>query len=144
MGHLSDRLGPGRVLAVTGLACGIGYALISQVTEPWQLLAIFAVLIGLGMSTHDVVTLSTVARCFDKRRGMITGVVKTGTAAGQMLLPVLTAFLVAAIGWREAAAGLGLAAAAILVIAAILISIPVKPVEARTVLQGQMLVWGLP
>ena len=55
MGHLSDRLGPRRVLAVNGFAYGIGYALMSQVSEPWQLFAIFTVLIGLGMSVSMVV-----------------------------------------------------------------------------------------
>ena len=76
MGHLGDRLGPKPVLAATGLAYGLGFALISQIGEPWQLFLIFCIFIGLGLSTHDVVTLSTVARCFDKRRGIMTGVVK--------------------------------------------------------------------
>lgn len=136
MGHLGDRLGPRRVLAVTGLAYGIGYALISQVTEPWQLFVIFAVFIGLGMSTHDVVTLSTVARCFDKRRGMMTGVVKSGTAAGQMVLPVFAAFLIAAIGWRSTALALGLGAVVSLLIGAFLIGIRVKPAETSASTSG--------
>ena len=127
MGHLGDRLGPRVVLAVTGLAYGLGFALISQINEPWQLFLIFGVFIGLGLSTHDVVTLSTVARCFDKRRGMMTGVVKTGTAAGQMVLPVLAAFLIASFDWRTAAWTLGVGAACSLLIAAFLVGLPVKP-----------------
>ena len=84
MGHLGDRLSPRLMLAINGILYGLGFALISQVSEPCQLFARFAIFIGLGMSTHDVVTLSTVARYFDKRRGIMTGVVKTGTAAGQI------------------------------------------------------------
>ena len=124
LGHLSDRFGPRPVLAATGVLHGLGFALISQVGEPWHLYLIFGLLIGLGMSTHDVVTLSTVARWFDKRRGMMTGVVKTGTAAGQMVLPVLTAFLIADIGWRAAAITLGLGASFFLLIAALLMKRP--------------------
>jgi MFS family permease len=130
MGYLGDRLGPKRVLATTGLAYGIGFALISQVGEPWQLFLIFSIFIGLGMSTHDVVTLSTVARCFDKRRGIMTGVVKTGTAAGQMLLPVAAAFLIAMIGWRSSAWILGGGAAFALLVGAFLMSPPVPSTTA--------------
>ena len=136
MGYLGDRLGPRLMLAINGILYGLGFALISQVSEPWQLFAIFAIFIGLGMSTHDVVTLSTVARCFDKRRGIMTGVVKTGTAAGQMVLPVLAAFLIATIDWRSAAMLLGLGGALALLFASILIGVPVKPAGPGTAAGG--------
>lgn len=90
-GRLTDRFGPRRVLSVTGLAYGLGYALMSQVTEPWQMFAIFGTLIGMGLGTHDVVTLSTVARWFNARRGTMTAVVKVGTAIGQVVLPIAAA-----------------------------------------------------
>ena len=73
LGHLGDRFGPKPVLAVTGLSHGIGFALISQISEPWHLFLIFGVFIGLGMSTHDVVTLSTVARWRLWRAGSTSG-----------------------------------------------------------------------
>lgn len=125
-GRISDRYGPAVVLATTGLLYGVGYALISIVGEPWQLVAIFGIFIGLGLSTHDVVTLSTIARWFGPRRGMMTGVVKVGTATGQMVLPLVTALLMVAVGWRYAALALGYAAAAILLIAAFWMDSPPK------------------
>jgi len=124
LGHLSDRYGPKPVLAMTGLLHGLGFTLLSQVTEPWHLFLIFGVFIGLGMSTHDVVTLSTVARWFDKRRGMMTGVVKTGTAAGQMAMPLIAAFLIAGWGWRTATLTLGIGAAFFLLAGALLMKVP--------------------
>ena len=117
-GRLSDRYGPTVVLGATGMIYGVGYALISIVGEPWQLVALFGVFIGLGLATHDVVTLSTIARWFGPRRGMMTGVVKVGTALGQMALPPLAALLMAVVGWRYAALTLGYAAAAFLLLAA--------------------------
>ena len=117
-GRISDRYGPTVVLCTTGLLYGVGFALISIVGEPWQLVALFGLFIGLGLATHDVVTLSTVARWFGPRRGMMTGVVKVGTATGQMVLPPLTALLITAIGWRYSALALGYGAAALLLIAA--------------------------
>lgn len=118
-GRLSDRYGPTPVLAWSGLLFGAGYALISVVGEPWHLFVLFGLFIGVGMSTHDVATLSTIARWFVRRRGMMTGVAKVGTAAGQMALPPLTALLIAGLGWRSAALALGVGAAVVLVAAAV-------------------------
>lgn len=118
-GRLSDRYGPTAVLGTTGLLYGIGFGLISVIDEPWQLVALFGIFIGLGLSTLDVVTLSTIARWFERRRGTMTGVVKVGTAAGQMALPPLTALLMAGLGWRNAVLVLGVAAAVLLSAAAL-------------------------
>ena len=125
-GRLSDRYGPRLVLGFTGLMYGLGFILMSQITQPWQLLMIFVVFIGLGMGTHDVVTLSTVARWFPNGRGFITGLVKLGTAAGQMILPPITAFLILTYGWRSSLVILGLFAAITLLAAAMLMSRPAK------------------
>lgn len=123
-GRLSDRYGPTRVLAATGVLYGLGYMLLARIDAPWQLFAICGSLIGLGLSTHDVVTLSTVARWFEARRGIMTAVVKLGTAAGQMAVPPLAALLIAGLGWRPAAMLLGAAAAVLLLAAALMVKSP--------------------
>ena len=128
-GRLSDRYGPTAVLGTAGLLYGIGYGLISAVDEPWQLVALFGIFIGLGLSTHDVVTLSTIARWFERRRGAMTGVVKVGTATGQMALPPLTALLMAGLGWRNAVLALGVGAAVLLLAAALSMK---RPPESRS------------
>jgi len=123
-GRLSDQLGPGWVLGVTGLLYGLGYALLAGITEPWQLFVVYGLFVGVGMSTHDVVTLSTVARWFDKRRGMMTGLAKVGPAGGQVLVPPLAAFLIVGFGWRSALVVLGVGSAVLLVAAAALMRKP--------------------
>lgn len=123
-GRLNDRFGPKIVLGVSGVICGTGFALISQISEPWHLFVLFGLFIGIGMSTHDVVTLSTIARWFENRRGMMTGVVKSGTAVGQVVVPLIAAFLIATQGWRSAVVILGVAAAVLLVFAASLMKLP--------------------
>lgn len=129
-GRLSDRYGPARVLAATGILYGIGFVLLSQVSEPWQLFAICGTFVGLGLSTHDVVTLSTVARWFEARRGIMTAVVKVGTAAGQVIVPPLTALLISGMGWRPAVIVLGFGAVALLIgAAAIMKSPPIRHVQ---------------
>ena len=123
-GRLSDLYGPRIVLSVSGIVFGIGVASISQISAPWHLFLIFTMFIGVGMATHDVVTLSTVARWFVRRRGMMTGVVKVATAIGQISLPAVVAALIAAFGWRDAIMVTGFAAAILLFGAAQLVRRP--------------------
>ena len=82
-GRLNDRIGPRVLLMVSGISFGIGYLLMSRIQALWQLYLLFGILVGIGLSTHDVITLSTVARWFVTRRGMMTGIVKVGTGVGQ-------------------------------------------------------------
>lgn len=117
-GRLNDRFGPRWVLSVSGACFGLGYALMYYMSAPWQLVALYGGLIGIGLSTHDVVTLSTIARWFKHRRGMMTSVVKIGTACGQIVIPLVAAALIAAFGWRLASLLLGCGAGVILVLAA--------------------------
>ena len=123
-GRLSDLYGPRIVLSVSGIVFGLGVASISQISAPWHLFLIFTMFIGVGMATHDVVTLSTVARWFVRRRGMMTGVVKVATAIGQISLPAVVAALIAAFGWRDAIMVTGFAAAVLLFGAAQLVRRP--------------------
>ncbi len=100
-GMLNDRIGPRIILTISGLVTGVGYMLMSQLSAPWQLYLVYGLLIGIGFSTHDVNTLSTVARWFTRRRGMMSGVVKIGTGCGQLLAPIVAAAMIARIGWRH-------------------------------------------
>ena len=114
-GQLTDRFGPRWVLTATGVTTGIGYLSMSAMTSPWHLLVSYGLLVGLGFATHDVATLSTVSSWYPLRRGLVTGIVKTGSACGQILVPLLVTFLVVTWGWRNAFASLGFLAAVLLV-----------------------------
>lgn len=107
-GRLNDRIGPRIIMIVSGVALGGGYLLMSQVAELWHLYLAYGVMVGVGMSTQDVVTLSTVARWFVARRGMMSGLVKVGTGIGQLLVPLAAAALILVQGWREAYVAIGL------------------------------------
>ncbi|MEM7210436.1 MAG: MFS transporter [Pseudomonadota bacterium] len=126
-GQLSDRFDPRVVLTVTGILFAFGYTMISQATEPWQMFLLFGLFIGAGLATHDVVTLSTIARWFEKRRGIMTGVVKTGTAVGQFALPPTCAALILWLGWKDAMIVLGVIAGTWLLIGASLVKPAPKP-----------------
>ena len=64
----------------------------SKSSEVWHLFLIFIFFIGIGLSTHDISTLSTIAKWFESKRGLMTSIAKIGTAMGQMVMPPLIAF----------------------------------------------------
>ena len=100
-GKMNDRIGPKVIIVASGILLGIGYLLMSRLQALWQLYLLYGVLVGIGFSTHDVITLSTVARWFIKRRGMMSGIVKVGTGSGQFLMPLIATLLITAYGWRN-------------------------------------------
>ena len=120
-GRLSDRFGPRWVLVASGSIYACGYALLSVMTTPWHAIMLFGIAVGIGMSTHDTVTLSTIARWFNTKRGRMTGVVKVGTACGQITVPLVAALLIAEFGWRQSFLFMGLVALFLLLAAAWLI-----------------------
>ena len=117
-GRLTDRIGPRLVMTVAGVCMGLGYVLMRSLGTPIQLYVAIGVLVGLGMSAQDVPTLSTVARWFVRRRGMMTGVVKVGTGVGQLVFPLAVGALVIAYGWRNAYLWMGVVVLLAIVLAA--------------------------
>lgn len=123
-GRLNDRFGPRLVIAGAGLGYGLAFALMSWMSAPWHLFVLFGTGIALGLGTHDVVTLSTIARWFDTRRGIMSGVVKSGTALGQIMVPPLAALLLLSFGWRNTLLILGVGGIALLLLAALAMERP--------------------
>ena len=100
MGGAVDKFGPRAVLAITGILFGLGYSLLFRMTEVWELYLYYGLLVGVGMAAHDVGTLSTIARWFKRRRGLMSGIVKAGAGVGQAVVPIAAATLIAGPGWR--------------------------------------------
>jgi MFS family permease len=115
VGRLNDRFGPRALMTVSGVFFGLGYFLMSRLESVWQLYLFFAIIFGIGLSTVDVIALSTIARWFIKKRGIVTGIVKVGTGAGQMTIPLLASILIIHYGWRRSCVIIGVAVLVILV-----------------------------
>lgn len=105
-GAVVDRYGPRLTLIVGGFCFGLGYLLMSGVHGLWQVY-LFYIILAVGMSTSDVVALSTIARWFVKKRGTITGIAKIGTGIGMMVMPLLAGYVIENYGWRPAYIVLG-------------------------------------
>ncbi|RCG25011.1 MFS transporter [Sphaerisporangium album] len=101
---LMDRLGMRRVVASALALVALGSGLTVFMTTSWQLVACWGVLVGLGTGSMALVFVATVTdRWFVRHRGVVTGVLTAGGAAGQLVfLPVL-AWLAEGPGWRTAA-----------------------------------------
>jgi MFS family permease len=115
VGRLNDRIGPRKLMTVTGIFFGAGYLLMSRLDAIWQLYLFFGIVFGIGLSSIDVIALTTIARWFVKKRGFVTGIVKVGTGAGQMTIPFWASILVIRYGWRYSCVIIGAAVLAILV-----------------------------
>ena len=99
MNHFGIRAVVTVALAVT--ASGILLSL--AMTEVWQLILLWGFVIGIGTGMTALVLGATVAvRWFDKRRGLVVGMMTASTATGQLVFLPMLASVTEAIGWRSA------------------------------------------
>ncbi len=99
-GRLGDRFGPKVVLTAGGFLMGAGYILMSQTNSIWQLYLFYGVMVGIGLSPTFVIPMSTTARWFVKRRGMVTGIVLAGAGLLKTTSPPVVSWLISSYGWR--------------------------------------------
>ncbi|WP_213455013.1 MFS transporter [Rhizomonospora bruguierae] len=101
---LMDRFGLRHVVAGALVLVAAGSGLTVLMRSSAELILCWGVLVGLGTGSMALAFVATVTgRWFVRRRGLVTGVLTAGGAAGQLVfLPVL-ARLVESHGWRPAA-----------------------------------------
>ncbi|MFC2005073.1 MFS transporter [Chloroflexota bacterium] len=100
-GRLNDKFGPRILLTVCGLFAGLGFLLMSQISTIWHLYLFFGVLIAIGNSGFWSPIVSTLARWFVKRRGMVIGIAASGAGLGRTIMPLLATWLISIYGWRN-------------------------------------------
>jgi MFS family permease len=115
LGRMNDRFGPRLVMTFSGFLVGLGLICMSRLNAAWQIYLFYGFFFGLGLSSVDVIALSTTARWFLRRRGIMTGVVKVGSGAGQLLIPLTASVLIAGYGWRTSYAIIGVLAMLLLI-----------------------------
>jgi len=109
-GWLSDKLGPRVIVIFFGSFFGISFLLMSQMTSLWQFYVFYGIIASVGLSVTSAPIMSTVARWFSRRRGLMTGIVQTGLGIGGLIFVPLTGWLILNYGWRTAYGILGLIA----------------------------------
>jgi len=114
------RWGIRKVATVALGAVAIGALLTTRMTEPWQMILLWGVVVGIGTGSMASILAATVAnRWFVRRRGMVLGLLTAASATGQLIfLPVL-ASLAVSVGWRAVSITIAAGAVAVIPIAAI-------------------------
>jgi MFS family permease len=110
MGRLTDTLGPRIVIVIFGSFQGISYLLLSRVNTLWQYQLNYALISAIGASTITAPVMATVARWFDKRRGLMIGIVQTGLGFSGLIFAPLVAWLTLTHDWRYAYTVMGIIA----------------------------------
>ncbi len=100
VGGVTDRFGSRIVMTLCGFLLAIGYLLMSQVNALWQLYVFYGGVIGIGMSGSFITLTSTVARWFIKRRGIMTGIILSGSGIGGLIAPPVATRLISTYHWR--------------------------------------------
>ncbi|MEV7398417.1 MFS transporter [Aeromicrobium sp. NPDC092404] len=112
---LMDTFGIRKVTTVALLMVSLGSGLTVFMTESFQLLITWGVLIGLGTGSMAMVFAATIAnRWFIERRGLVMGILTAGGATGQLVFLPIVAALADHVGWRTAS--LTIAGSALLVV----------------------------
>jgi MFS family permease len=111
---LMERFGIRRIVMVALVLVSAGSGLTVLMRTSWQLVLLWGVLVGLGTGSMALGFVATITgRWFVKHRGLVTGVLTAGGAAGNLVfLPVL-AWLTTNHGWRTAALTVSAAALAV-------------------------------
>lgn len=100
---LMNRFGV-RAITLVSLAMitgGMGLSVLMR--ELWQLVLLWGVVVGIGAGLSALVLAATVAtRWFERRRGLVVGLLTASSATGQLIVLPLLAQVVEAVGWRAA------------------------------------------
>jgi len=114
-GWALDRYGPRIIILLMGLFTGFSLLLTSQTNSSWQLLITYSLLLSVGTGAMYVVTVSTVSRWFDEKRGFALGIASSGAGLGQVVMAPFATYLISNFGWRKSYIVMGLIASLIVV-----------------------------
>jgi len=100
---LMGRFGLRRVVCTALLLVAAGLALATRMTRLWHLFVLWGVLLGVGSGLLALVLGATVANTwFERRRGLVLGILTASSATGQLIFLPIVASLIQHYSWRVA------------------------------------------
>ncbi|HWI46931.1 MAG TPA: MFS transporter [Rummeliibacillus sp.] len=103
MAAFVERFGLKNVMLASMLLLSFGLGLTFVMTQEWQLILIWGVIIGIGSSLFLTVLSTQIAnRWFVKHRGLAVGILTAATATGQLILLPVLATLIENYSWHYA------------------------------------------
>jgi len=98
---LMVRFGLRRIVIGALALLATASALSSLMTQPWELVVTWGLMVGLGTGSVGLVLGATVVnRWFETNRGTVMGLLTASNATGQLIFLPLFGILIARIGWR--------------------------------------------
>jgi sugar phosphate permease len=123
-----NRYGPRRIMAASAVLIGLGTLATVTIKHPWQLFALWGVLVGVGTGIIAIVLGATVVqRWFYAHRGLALGLLTASAATGQLVFLPFLAKLVVDHGWRSSV--ITMATLALLIAPLALLLMRDRPVE---------------
>lgn len=109
-GKLSDRYGPRVLVSAGGLMMGVGFVLMSQISQLRDAYVFWGLFMGLAFGCFISPLISTIPRWFVQKRGMAVSIQTTGFGIGAVISPLLAQTLISSYGWQHAFVILGVIA----------------------------------
>lgn len=123
---LQERYGIRRVVAIALALIAAGSGLTVFMTASWQLVMAWGFIVGIGTGSMAMAFVATITnRWFIARRGLVSGILTAGSAAGQLVFLPLVGLLVEGPGWR--AASLLVSATALAMVPLVLLVVRNRP-----------------
>jgi MFS family permease len=98
-----NRFGVRRVIIFAMALIAGGLLASLAMTQVWQLILLWGIVVGVGTGLTAMVLAATVAtRWFNHRRGVVIGMLAASNATGQLVFLPLIAELTTRLGWRAA------------------------------------------
>lgn len=112
---LMDRFGLRAVMCTALAFVGTGMLMAAGITQLWQLVLLWGVLLGVGSGMTALVLGAVVSnRWFATRRGLVMGLLTASAATGQLACLPIAAWMIEHWGWRSPLAPLGLICMAVM------------------------------
>ena len=103
IGRALDRFPLKNVMACGAISMGTGFGLLGLVQTPLQFYLVLGVFVGFGAGAMgQLATSKLVSNWFVLKRGAALGIAATGISVSGVVMPAISAWIIATFGWREA------------------------------------------
>ncbi len=140
-GWLIHKVGLRPVLVGGTLIAGLGFILLTTITEPWQFYLYYGLVLSVGVAgISGVPTMTAVEAWFDRGKSTALGIATTGMGVGGVVMAPLAGWLISRYDWQTAFASM----AGIVILVGIPMSVIImRTPEGRKVASGQVEEEGL-
>jgi len=108
MGRLADRFGITVPIIASTLWLGVGYIVVGNAANLWQVAIAHGLLIGAGTSATFAPLMADISHWFTRRRGIAVAVAASGNYLAGTIWPPIVQHFTASDGWRATYIGIGI------------------------------------